>query len=474
MEKSAGKPYPAGASYARFDPSKNAYIAVHYSSPTTAISSTPSASGTSNLLRNGSTNPGLKQSNSLRTTLGSSTASSRLPDQRPAVASSVSGVRTTKQGSIYRTLPKAQASSTPSLDLADQHPVFSPSAASFPPNQGPNTTRFTSAGTVQIAPNGNDANSSLPPVDRDHKDLPQLTLMSKTLRWRIEDLVKKDGEIADDLKSLGSAWVPEKLMVVEIGNKGKERERAHDHEGSVELTLLRAKLAAVQKLREEELKVRAEERKRAETGKAELELSKKKLEAVQKLRAEEAKMLAEERKRREEAKNTELELLKTKFETAQKSWAEEANVLAKERKRREEAGNTELGLWKAKLEAIQKLRTEEAKILAEERKRREEAETALADVKRECRQPFVVPSLLDIFVELSKLTTKGLKLTNSGAVLSLGSAGLSLNSQGSAPLPLSGVAVAQAIATGSGPIAGDLVTETLRVKLEPRDTTLLL
>src|SRR5205807_1881553 len=116
-----------------------------------------------------------------------------------------------------------------------------------------------------------------------------------------------------------------------------------------------------------------------------------------------------ERKRRGEAKHTELESLKTKLETAQILRAEEAKVLAEERKRREVAGNAELELLTAKLEAVQRLRTEEAKILAEERKRREEAENTLADVKRECRQPFVVPSLLDIFVELSKLTTKGLK-----------------------------------------------------------------
>jgi len=127
------------------------------------------------------------------------------------------------------------------------------------------------------------------------------------------------------------------------------------------------------------------------------------------------------------------------------------------------------------------LRAEEAKILAEERKRREEAENALADVKRECRQPFVVPSLLDIFVELSKLTTKGLKLTNSAnntRTVLLGSAGLSLNSQNNCNGSLPGLSsVSQAIATtGSGAIAGlgEVVTEALRVKLEPQDTTLLL
>ena len=203
---------------------------------------------------------------------------------------------------------------------------------------------------------------------------------------------------------------------------------------------------------------------------------------VQKLRAEEAKMLAEEQKRREEAKNTELELLKTKIETTQKLRVEEeeAKVLAEEQKRREESGNAELELLKMKLEAIRKLRAEEAKILAEERKRREEAENALADVKRECRQPFVVPSLLDIFVELSKLMTKGLKLMNSAnntQTVLLGSAGLSLNSQNNLSLPrLSSISQA-IVTTGSGAIAGlgDVVTETL-IKLEPQDMiqTLLL
>jgi hypothetical protein len=43
--------------------------------------------------------------------------------------------------------------------------------------------------------------------------------------------------------------------------------------------------------------------------------------------------------------------------------------------------------------------------LAEERRRRQVAEDAIADIRRECRAPFVVPSLLDAFMELSRMTT---------------------------------------------------------------------
>ena len=46
--------------------------------------------------------------------------------------------------------------------------------------------------------------------------------------------------------------------------------------------------------------------------------------------------------------------------------------------------------------------------LADERRLRKEAEDAIADVRRECIKPFVVPSLLDAFVEVSKLTTRAL------------------------------------------------------------------
>lgn len=50
--------------------------------------------------------------------------------------------------------------------------------------------------------------------------------------------------------------------------------------------------------------------------------------------------------------------------------------------------------------------------LQEERQKRKDAEDAIQDVRRECRAPFIVPSLLDAFVELSRLTSKA---TQSGA-----------------------------------------------------------
>ncbi|KAF9479135.1 hypothetical protein BDN70DRAFT_879115 [Pholiota conissans] len=41
----------------------------------------------------------------------------------------------------------------------------------------------------------------------------------------------------------------------------------------------------------------------------------------------------------------------------------------------------------------------------EERRKRRTAEDAISDIRRECRAPFVVPSLLDAFMELSRITT---------------------------------------------------------------------
>lgn len=80
-----------------------------------------------------------------------------------------------------------------------------------------------------------------------------------------------------------------------------------------------------------------------------------------------------------------------------------------------ELGRTikELDAAKKELEEERRLRIEVKRLLELERQRKEEAEIALSDVRRECRQPFVVPSLLDTFVELSKLTTRGLKVSGS-------------------------------------------------------------
>lgn len=46
--------------------------------------------------------------------------------------------------------------------------------------------------------------------------------------------------------------------------------------------------------------------------------------------------------------------------------------------------------------------------IAAERRRRIEIEDTLRDVERECREPFVVPALLDAFAVISKLTSKAL------------------------------------------------------------------
>ena len=44
--------------------------------------------------------------------------------------------------------------------------------------------------------------------------------------------------------------------------------------------------------------------------------------------------------------------------------------------------------------------------LKQERRRRMEAEATLKDIERECREPFVVPALLDAFITISKITTQ--------------------------------------------------------------------
>ncbi|KAJ6618193.1 hypothetical protein B0H10DRAFT_1268193 [Mycena sp. CBHHK59/15] len=49
--------------------------------------------------------------------------------------------------------------------------------------------------------------------------------------------------------------------------------------------------------------------------------------------------------------------------------------------------------------------------LTTERQKREEAEESIKEIARECREPFVVPALMDAFITISKLTTHVLEAT---------------------------------------------------------------
>jgi hypothetical protein len=46
--------------------------------------------------------------------------------------------------------------------------------------------------------------------------------------------------------------------------------------------------------------------------------------------------------------------------------------------------------------------------LQDERRRRMEVEIAIQEIERECREPFVVPELLQAFIAISKLTGEAL------------------------------------------------------------------
>lgn len=107
--------------------------------------------------------------------------------------------------------------------------------------------------------------------------------------------------------------------------------------------------------------------------------------------------------------NKELEAMRRQLDELRKECASERLTRAVESQKLEEEHKLRLEETRL-LNEERNLRLEEKKFLDEERRRRDEAENALADVRRECRQPFVVPSLLDTFVELSKLTTRGLKV----------------------------------------------------------------
>ena len=50
-----------------------------------------------------------------------------------------------------------------------------------------------------------------------------------------------------------------------------------------------------------------------------------------------------------------------------------------------------------------------------ERRLRLEAEDIVKDIRRECKEPFVVPGLLNAFVKLSRLTTQATRLNGTVA-----------------------------------------------------------
>ncbi|KAG5645396.1 hypothetical protein DXG03_006349 [Asterophora parasitica] len=53
--------------------------------------------------------------------------------------------------------------------------------------------------------------------------------------------------------------------------------------------------------------------------------------------------------------------------------------------------------------------------LAEEKRKKAEVETALDDIKRECKEPFVVPAMIEAFYMISKITTQAMDLAGTSA-----------------------------------------------------------
>ncbi len=63
----------------------------------------------------------------------------------------------------------------------------------------------------------------------------------------------------------------------------------------------------------------------------------------------------------------------------------------------------------------QSRRVQEA-LLRAERLRRAEVESMMNDTTRECKQPFVVPALLDAFIKIGQMTGDALKESHGGAI----------------------------------------------------------
>lgn len=63
----------------------------------------------------------------------------------------------------------------------------------------------------------------------------------------------------------------------------------------------------------------------------------------------------------------------------------------------------------------QSRRVQEA-LLRAERLRRSEVESMMNDTTRECKQPFVVPALLEAFLKIQQMTGDALKDSHGGAI----------------------------------------------------------
>ncbi|KAH9831995.1 uncharacterized protein C8Q71DRAFT_861298 [Rhodofomes roseus] len=67
------------------------------------------------------------------------------------------------------------------------------------------------------------------------------------------------------------------------------------------------------------------------------------------------------------------------------------------------APRDEISKLRAQLQAEDEARKVAERALEDERRRHELAEAAVADVRRECRAPFIVPALVDAFVQMSRI-----------------------------------------------------------------------
>jgi len=81
------------------------------------------------------------------------------------------------------------------------------------------------------------------------------------------------------------------------------------------------------------------------------------------------------------------------------------------------SAQADVAYYYSKLSEAQSTLTQLQATLADERRLRKEAEDAIADVRRECIKPFVVPSLLDAFLDVSKLTTRAMVSAQRGAAV---------------------------------------------------------
>ncbi|KAF7760157.1 hypothetical protein Agabi119p4_10833 [Agaricus bisporus var. burnettii] len=242
--------------------------------------------------------------------------------------------------------PKSNAITTPKLSASVSHHSFDPSASHGTTQQRPAQAGQSNPSPAISSPSLAQA-TPLPDIQQLPTD--QLLQTLNTFREKVTPAIERQKHIVDELNKRKVVSVPSKISLVL--SEDIEKQNA--------------------KLREIITVLRTERAKHAESMLAT------------------GKVLDEERVQRTEAESA--------LETERAKRTEADSVLETERAKRVEAESV--------LEIEHAKRVEAENVLAAERTKRIEMENVLKDIERERKNPFIVPGLLEAFIQISQATT---------------------------------------------------------------------